>query len=297
VARLLVLTDRLDSDPDWKGAVIWQTIMSLAESQHEVLVATPLSLEYIQQTHPRLTVIQPIRSWRVDQLPRLIKTILSYQPQVIHSFALQPSRTLTPLTVWPYLTGMCKALPGVRRVSTFFEVADCARRDPSFLWHQSCSIATAFSEAHRQTIALELDRPATRLPLELQSLSGAPATRLVIPAAVSEWQNPTSGLQVLRRRLEENSAVTALVIGGWGDCSPSQRKAGWSELQELGARVKMCAPLSYSDLLEELRQGGEILLDLLPPRSWRYLLISQLLNVNAQGSTANSISRIYSAEV
>ena len=56
MARVLVLTDRASDDGGWKGALIWQIIQSLAESQHEVLVATPLAAERVPLTHARLTV-------------------------------------------------------------------------------------------------------------------------------------------------------------------------------------------------------------------------------------------------
>src|SRR4051812_19155891 len=123
----MVLTDRAPDDPDWKGALAWRIILSLAESHHEVLTVVPMDLERVTYTHPRLEVIRPVTSWSARHLPNLMRTLLLFKPQVIHTFALQPSRRWGPATVWPYFHAACSLIPEIKRVSTFFEESEMAR--------------------------------------------------------------------------------------------------------------------------------------------------------------------------
>src|SRR4051812_6517722 len=103
MARLLILTDRESDDTDWKARVVWRIIESLAEAHHEVLVASPVAFDQPPVSHPRLNVIRPITSWRIDQLPKLAKVLLTFQPNVVQTFALQDNGLWPKLSIWPYL--------------------------------------------------------------------------------------------------------------------------------------------------------------------------------------------------
>jgi hypothetical protein len=219
MARLLVLTDRPPNDADWKGALTWRIILALAESHHEVLVLTPVPLAEIPTTHPRLTVVNPVGSWRVDQFPKMARVFLSYQPQVVHSFAFRPSRLWSTLSVWPMLHALSVMLPGAARFSTFFDPSDCSKADE--IWHRGSARITVFSEEHRAPVAALLGRPVDVVPLDLEQLGdmGAQAAgsgRVLVPAAVSDWENPSSGLDHLAAFLRRHPENSVHVIGGWG---------------------------------------------------------------------------------
>ncbi len=310
MARLLVLTDRAPNDPDWKGALTWQIILSLAESQHEVLVATPLPLESIELTHPRLTVTRPLNSWRVDQIGKLGRILITYQPEIIHTFALKTERLWPSLTVWPYAAAICKAMPRLRRFSTLFDDDDLQENDANVQWHKDSTAITVFSENHRLRVERALDRPTQILPLEFElgkdSLPAGPVC--LIPAPVSEWLNPLQSLLRFAKFAAGNPELSFKVIGGWGQWTGRERKEGWRLIGEVGHRVSMLEPLNFDDFRELLLGASSVWLEALDPYAWKFQLAAHLsheLNKKLYypgsrptsletGSTANSLSRLYS---
>lgn len=314
MARLLVLTDLPPDDTAWKGALTWRIILSLAESHHEVMVLTPVELEKIQITHPRLLVTRPVDSWRVDQLPMIAKVLLTYQPQIIHSFAFQARSGWPSLSVWPYLNAMTKVIPNLRRFSTLFEDADCALRDPSLIWHRGSLLTTVFSEQHKARVATRLGGQVEVLPLDLEFKnleSDSQNREALIPAPVSEWKSPEHGLKHLAEFLLRYPETSVRIVGGWGDWPQSRRKDGWQILASVAEKVSMTEALSFAKLISELRSKDMMWLEPLCADSWKYLLCSQLaLQLNKKifitshkrpelmaGSTANSLSRLYSGGI
>lgn len=309
MARVLVLTDLNPQDTQWKGAVSWRIIQSLAESQHEVLVVTPLALENITLTHSRLTVTRPISSWRADQMIPLSRVLLRFRPQVIHTFALEPSRMWPNLTLWPYLTALTKMVPKLRRISTLFDEADAPLGHPGFEWHQTADAVTVFCERHRARLEARLKRSIQVVPLEeMPEIAMEPVVgRVLVPAAVSEWTHPETGLQLLAGFCERHPEARPYILGGWGDWTALQRKEGWRLLEKVSERVHMSEELPLAEFSGELRASSALWLEPLAQDSWRYLLSSHLARqMNKQvylpnewspaltrGSTANSLSRLY----
>jgi hypothetical protein len=311
MARIMTLTDCAPDDTGWKGAISWRIIQALAESHHEVLVLTTLDLERIQLTHPRLTVTRPIQTWRVDQLPKLTKILLTYKPQIIHTFALTPSRLWPALTIWPYFNSICALIPGLKRVATLFDAQDASASDPAYKWLEGSKPITVFSEEHRAALSRQLDRSIEVVPLDLESDTGDTKSvvnaRILIPAAVSEWQDPHQGLRHLVEYLLRRPETSAQIVGGWGDLPHSERKVGWQILEGVAARVMMLEHLSLKRFLPELEASDELWLEPLRRDSWKFLLCMRLaqqmhkrLFVSSpitlalpSGSTANSLSRLY----
>ena len=118
MSRVLVFSDRLPTDPSWKGACTWEIIRALAEAHHEVTVFTTQSPELIPITHPRLTVARPASSFGVDKMGRWAQALLALRPEVIHTFALQKSNTWPSLSVWPYLDALSHASRSASGVNT-----------------------------------------------------------------------------------------------------------------------------------------------------------------------------------
>jgi hypothetical protein len=310
MARLMILTDRAPHDPDWKGAVIWRTILSLCETHHEVLVATSKSLDEIPLTHSRLTVIRPVKSWRADQLPKLVRVLMTYQPQVIHAFALQDGGLWPSLTLWPYFSAMCMVIPGLKRYSTVFDSDDCGAGVAS--WHQNPSRLTAFSPGHSEEFGGQFSRPVEVTPLDLEHEGGradsANSSDALIPVPVSEWENSEKNLVYVRDLLLRHPEVSLKIVGGWGDWPSTRRREGWQVLGPVAGRVNMGDPLDYRNFVDELRRAGALWLEPLKRKSWKFLLCSQLANQLGKelfvasplgfellaGSTANSLSRLYS---
>ncbi|MGZ3723236.1 MAG: hypothetical protein ACXVA9_09915 [Bdellovibrionales bacterium] len=309
MARLLILTDRAPDDADWKGALIWRIILSLAESQHEVLVATTLELGDDVITHPRLNIIRPVNSWRIDQLPKLAKVLLTYRPQVIHTFALQDKGLWPAFSLWPYFTGMCAVIPGLKRFSTVFDADDTGKSTAN--WHQQSTRLTVFSQGHSTEFSMQFERPAEIVPLDLDHEGhGEPVDPSValIPTPVSEWKKPEENLRHVRDLLQRHPETTLRIVGGWGDWEPSRRREGWKILGPVAARVNMTQPMNYRAFVGELQTAGAIWLEPLRRNSWKFLLCTRLANQLGKelfiasplgfellpGSTANSLSRLYS---
>lgn len=304
-----MFTDRSPHDPEWKGAFIWRTILSLAETQHEVLVATPLALVDIPFSHPRLNIIRPINSWRLDQLPKLIKVIFGHRPDVLHTFALQQSRLWPSLSVWPFLT----MIPAKKRVATLFEEQDCHEDFAAFEWYKNSGRLTVFGNSHRHTLGKVFARSLDSLPLDLEipPMDEGPiashAQFLLVPAAVDQWLEVRQGFVQLAEWLRQNPEREVRIVGGWGTYPASARKEIWRSLGKLGSQIHMCEDMSLFKFLDVLREAHTLGLTAVNPSSWKFLLSYQLgrqlgkpvLTRDesspelAVGSTANSLSRLY----
>lgn len=309
MSRVLVFTDRDSEDSGWKGALIWQTILGLAESQHEVMVASPLESDRAGFTHPRLTVTRPVTSWRADQIVPLTRLLFTYQPQVIQTFALKTSAFWPALSVWPYLQGLCRTMPHLQRISTLFDEDDAATADATFRWHQSAHTVTVFSEHQRARCEQRFGRQAIVVPMEITPLiaQSSPLSGVIVPAPVSEWHDPQGGLLRLARFCGEDQSLNVHILGGWGDWTARQRKQGWICLQKVAERVRFHPDFSFNEFATIAQTAERLWLEPLRQDSWRYLLATTLgakygrkmtlpggwtPSVNA-GSTANSLARIY----
>lgn len=312
MARVLVLTDRHPLDPDWKGAVAWKLILALSEAQHQVLVLTTLNPDSISITHPRLTIARPAKTWDARQLPKFLQGILLFKPEVIHTFALKPSRLWKTLTVWPYLHGACRVLPGLKRYSTVFETGDLPEGDPSWAWHLGSRRTVVFSEEQKRSLE-NLNRSAEVSPLELEAPAGiktAPPEDpyVLVPAPVGEWTHPQRDLLLLTRYLEDHPGTHARVAGGWGDWPASSRRIAWSKMMAIAPRLHLLEPLTLPQLMSEAAGAETLWCEPLDPDSWRGLLAAELaraLNVPKRGgrpalppgSSTNFLSRLFAGSV
>lgn len=276
MARLAVLTDRAPNDSEWKGAFAWNIILSLAESQHEVLALTTLDPASIEVSHSRLTVVRPAAGWGLIHSPKWIRALFQFRPEIVHTFSLKPSKTPKALTVWPLLDSALSAMPRIRRYSTSLSSSDFA------------------------------PFRGIETPLELQPASRIPDIGLVIiPGAVSEWHRPQADLLLLNEFLLSNREVHVHVVGGWGDWTLSQRRDGWKMLEEVQSQVHMGPPLDFTAFAELVSKSGGLWLRCFHQNSWRSLVAGHVarqlalptwgevpeLNV---GSSANFLSRLYS---
>lgn len=309
MAKLLVLTDRAPRDTDWKGALTWQIILSLAEAHHEVLVATPVNLDEIGVTHPRLQVTRPVRSWGAEQLPKLAKLVLTYQPQVIHTFALRAATRPAALTLWPYLHALCDTVR-VRRYTTLFELEDATES----MWLEGSHVLTVFGEAQKSELRKSLRGKTEILPLEIRShrvWNSEPQEHdcYLIPAPVSEWSQPEKGLAHLAEFLRARPQAHIRIVGGFGDWPLSRRRHAWMQLESVAGRIALTEPLTLDQFIDELEKSHTLWLQSLRKESWKFLLSWQLARQLGKeiflstpvefavqsGSTANSLSRLYNA--
>jgi hypothetical protein len=262
--------------------------------------------EKISVVHPRLTVARPAPSWGVERLPRFAQALIQFRPEVIHTFALKPTRLWPKLTLWPYLEALCQVLPGVRRVSTFFDAEDFTALD----WHRAADRWTVFSTAASEIARAHFAGPIEHVPVDevLATESSAHEGErgfLFVPAPVSEWPEPEVQLLRLAETLHRNPEMKAWINGGWGDWGTSQRRQGWQRLSSVRERVRLIEAQSLSGLVERTRACSALWMESMRPESWRALLTSRLAQqfgreliggeapVLRAGSTANSLSRLY----
>lgn len=94
MARIAFFTEKLpsldgrSSTDAAEGAIAnysFELIRSLADQQHDVRVmSTYREGEVIPEGSTRLQIIRPFRSWSWLEIPRLIPTLLEFQPDVLH---------------------------------------------------------------------------------------------------------------------------------------------------------------------------------------------------------------------
>jgi hypothetical protein len=311
MAKLAVLTDRGPSDLDWKGAYIWKVILSLAESQHEVLVLTPLDPELIPLTHPRLTVIRPAVSWRLDHLTKWLMALLQFRPEVIHTFAPLNSSQWSFASIWPYLNSALSLLPDVKRVCTLFEISDFDSKQPFWAWLKGAEQWTVFTPEQADLSRALFKGKVTLAPLEGETppakADDGAERFLIVPAPVDQWRHPTVDLFTLADHLQIHPDTHVEIVGGWGRMSARHRREGWEILQSVSARIKMRDHLTLDAFKNRVAASSGLWLRALNPDNWTYYQSVQIaaglgkpifgvkpqLNV---GSTANFLSRLYSQD-
>lgn len=287
MARLLTFADRGPLDVEWKGAVVWKTILSLAETHHEVLALTTLPLETVESiSHPRLTIASPAPDFAITRVARWMRAFLQFQPEIVHTFGLRaPPR----FSCWPVLAQAVSAFPRLQHYSTVFSDSDFApfeRVSAPFDPEDFNARDIGSNEA-----AVEFDNCSRNF--------------YIVPAPVSEWQKPLVDLLMLADFLENNPAINVCVVGGWGSFDLRERKQGWNLLGPLSARVQMLPDLRFEDFVALTRKSRGLWLRSVPYRSWRALVASHvadalslpIIGTVAQlhsGSAANFLSRLYS---
>ncbi len=309
MARVLVFADGTPDDDDWKGAFAWSLIRALAESQHQVLVLTTVEPEKIMIEHPRLTIGRPAPNWGAQHLPKFLQGVVMFRPEVIHTFALKPTRLFGAMTIWPYLHGACAIFPGLMRFSAFFEAADLREKDPTLTWHKGSRASVVFTPAQQRAFDEKFQLLSELLPVELEhgvrTQQDGAENVLLIPAPVSEWGNVEQDLRRLAEFLLASPHLQARIVGGWGDLPLSERRAGWQYLLPVADRVSMLEKLPFTEFLKQAREAQSIWLECLPSDSWRQVLstfvaegLGRTLHGHrptlAQGSTANFLSRLFS---
>jgi hypothetical protein len=306
--RVLVLTDRTPADDDWKGAFAWKLILSLAESQHQVLVFTTADPDSIGITHPRLSIGRPAPGWGAQHLPKFIQGIIMFRPEVIQTFAMKPSKLWPSLTVWPYLNSALRVLPGVKRFSSYFDESDLLEADPSLVWHKGSLSGSAFTPALQRSLERRFQLHADVLPVELElrrDSNAAGGDVVLVPAPVGEWNDPDRDLSELAAYLKAHPQARARINGGWGDLPLSARREGWGHLLEVADRVALLEKMSLPEFFKEVQAAGLIWIKPLVAHSWRHVVASLAAEglgrevfgprlILNQGSTANSLSRLFS---
>lgn len=316
MARLLVFADRAPGDVEWKGDLVWSTILSLAEAHHEVLAVTPIDLNLLEGiSHPRLNLARPAPSFAARFLGRWLRAVLQFQPEIVHSFSLRSDSAVQPgsglmaglidrISAWPALVQALNAFPRVQRWSTVFDERDFA---PFPTVRAPLELEGVLKG--RRTDSLKL-APQSDGSLEEPTQTRCPDLPfpdfIVVPAPVSEWARPQVDLLMLADFLENNSEVGACIVGGWGDFGLRERRDGWESLGSLSARVHLLPELDLLGLSSVARQSRGIWLRALAPSAWRTLVSFQLAELLAlpihgspsrplpSGSSANFLSRLYS---
>ncbi len=272
--RVLALVDRLPSDPDWKGGVIWDNLMTLAQSEYEVLVVGPELASRVELKHPNLKVASPIKSWRADQFLALARLMFNYQPDVVHVFAPRPPTYSLMPQLWPLLTSFCMAQV---RVQKFFTGFDSADHFPSLLtWiNRTPHFATSLSLAAEAGPCRDLE--------------------ILLPSPISEWTRPLDGLAWLADQLCLAPSAVAGILGGWGNSSSELRRQGWLELKTCANRVRFLPDLGLAQALKWLNPSGHVATQWMNKDDMRLKVLEALPEI--EFAALNDLSRLYSSHL
>lgn len=308
MAKVLVLTDRSPLDLEWKGAFGWDLIRSLAESQHQVLVLTTEDLNQIGVTHPRLTVARPAKSWGLQYLPKFIQAIFLFQPEVIFTLSPKAGPKISGLSIWPYLDAAISVLPKVQRYFALLE-GDVAVSNPSVMaWIRGSKSCVAFSGNHRQLLREVHAGEILVSPFEMEipdaEREPSDYSFVIVPAPVSEWRDRAKHLKSLRDFLVKHPALHAHINGGWGDLPAQEKRSAWQSLMPVADRLHLLEPLTWPQMVSQLRSSQGLWLDGIVPDSFRDIVsrfaapqLGKSLPTNRpalpSGSTANFLSRLF----
>jgi hypothetical protein len=142
---------------------------------------------------------------------------------------------------------------------------------------------------------------------EVKSTSPDAPARVLIPAPVSEWRFPQTGLEMLLGFHRRNPNCEIHIMGGWGSWTAHEKKQAWQTLESIISHVHIIDDLTWTRFQQELSCSDTLWLEPLAQESWRYLLSvmlgkeqglkmylpSEWTPTLTHGSTANSLSRLY----
>lgn len=298
MARVAVLIDRPPGCPEWKGWAAWALINALAESQHELQVFTPLDPGQIGVTHARVGVARPASSFAVKTLPNWLRALVSFRPDVIHTFAPRATGQWPKLTCWPYLEGVSSLLPGARRIATVFDEGDL--QTPASSWLRSHRRWTSFDPAVAVTTDFAGRIDATSGAGLLPNVAAAPIDfddgEILVPAPVDEWRDRALALAALGGFLLEDPSRRVRIVGGWGQLPLAERRETWIALKDFTARVHLGPPLSLPDFVRDVAHARGLWREPLKAGSWRARVSALVENeTDPLEDAVNHLSRIYSA--
>lgn len=244
MARIAFFTESLPPTGDVIGRFAWNLIHSLADQQHEIRVFSTYRSE--QQTlpasHSRIEVVRPFRKWGLTEIPKIIPSLLSFRPDVIH--VVQPHKeALTGLTNAMDLLPTLKPLLGkVTFVASLFDVSQSGLRKHRALLPQLDAITV--SNREQRDLLMEYFSHSKRqplievVPLGFARLTESGSSEIVIEeksdnaivqpllekfplmvavgGPVESHSNPLETFKTLAVALNKTPNSCAVVLGGWG---------------------------------------------------------------------------------
>lgn len=273
--KVAALVDRLPDDPRWKGGMIWQTLLDLAQSEYEVLAIGPGLNGVESLRHSNLRIAHSLSSWGLSQIVNLLTTLLAFQPDVIHVFAPRKPKHKWAPQIWPWLTSYASLQPHIRRYFTGYDTHDSG----PFIrqWAQRSINITPHS-----AIA----------PEPYHDLEGFD---WLIPAPVDEWVSPREGIAWLTDQLTLMPHTHAAIIGGWGGADTDMRRWGWERLGRHALRIHMLPALGLAQSVALIKQSRHVVRQWLNPGDWKARALDQLVEPSFQ--VQNELTRLYSKQL
>jgi glycosyltransferase involved in cell wall biosynthesis len=276
MAKIAFFTERLPtadcSDSDPVAGFAYELIRSLADQQHDIRVfSTYREGAELPESHPRIQIARPFRSWSWLELPKILPMLLEFQPDVLH--LIQPRGEALQ-----GFTNAMSALPGFAPligrpviVSSFYDLRDENLKNHRMLLLTSDAITVSnepqlrligkyIASVGRSSKILILPVPGRALttekdaPLEadrpeaLMRTASAGTPWIFVPGDVSDQREPKFLFREFARALYEESSLNLVIGGGWGRSKiPARERHAMMRIFDefgVGNRVLLTGPLS-----------------------------------------------------
>lgn len=238
-------------------------IQGLSDNQHEVKVCTSYEADdELPLFNSRVEVIRPFRSWSVWEIPRLLPSLLAFQPDVIHLAPGQkPGRLLHAMNFLP------QALRHPFRpviALSLFEVPEPLSVSTKHLIAMSDIVlvanefqkntVSALKESHSRQLIQVLPPPAEhKVSSEPNSLwfTNLWPHFVYVPAPPQEHDDFETLVKGLSFTLTDLPDVGVVFGGSWKGASIQQRKQFEKLIQEAGLQERVVFPADLSPQQEE----------------------------------------------
>jgi hypothetical protein len=277
--RIAFLYDNSPTCDTALDLVAYGWIGGLVESQHQVKVVTsrhhspPPTL-----SHPRLEWAQAMNRWSWLEVPRLLKTVMPFDPQLIHLVLCRPLQ-------WGQLWSMGSAFKAWR-IPLLVSMNDGIQAPLN--WPFIARIWTPEKS--------ELKLPPVPLLASMDARPLSPNS-IFVPGPLGAHEDWRRSLRTIFAEAKNKSKTQWHLGWDWSEISLPERLEWRAMASELLPGQLICTgSITMERQLQLAKAAGEVRLDLLKPTSWTYGLLAQSLVPQSSGrldSAINQLSRAY----
>ncbi len=273
MARIAFFVESLPPAGALTAQMGWDLIRSLADQQHEIKVlSTFREGAQLPESHPRIEILRPFRSWRFSELVRLMPMLFEFRPEILHLIQPHQTRPAPLLHALDFIPGLAPLLGNPHTVVSYFDFEDVNLRRASVLLSAVDALTVAntkqlqfIQEQFRWTTPPPIDIVAagsgqsngstaraptgqeeSGLHLAFQDLLARFPGVVVVPGPLDQHEDLGFTCDLIATCLKLFTECSVVISGGWGSLAKISKARIEERILEpsFGRRVLMTGPSS-----------------------------------------------------